>query len=133
MNHPVTAAGTARGARRELELRCRGLLRVRGELLAQACERVMQRGALCSSFFGGDGGTNGPGSNPAVVAERALEADRELPRHAELMKRLVRVAAVHVDGRIPGAPELMADRALRRADDALVATARRATRRRALR
>ena len=52
-----------------------------------------------------------------VVAEAALEPNRELARHAELMKRFAVVALSLVDGGVADAAQIVKERALRRADD----------------
>src|SRR5258708_22023564 len=52
-----------------------------------------------------------------VVAEAPLEPDRQLARHAELMKRFAVVALAFVDGGVADAAQIVKHRPLRGSDD----------------
>jgi hypothetical protein len=55
----------------------------------------------------------------AIVAKTALEPDRELARHAELMECFAMVACALVHGRIAHAAQVVEKGPLRRPDDLL--------------
>jgi hypothetical protein len=87
------------------------------DIAPEALQLVVQAGLALLRIGGRD---ERAGIELPVVAVAALEPDGELARHAQLVQRLAVVALALVDGCVTDAAQVVEDRSLRRADDALL-------------
>jgi hypothetical protein len=84
------------------------------DVVAEALELVVKNRLGFLRLRRGD---EGPRVELLVVAERLLEPGRELPRHPELVQGLTMIPFAFVNGGVPGAAEIVEERALRCPDN----------------